>query len=244
MIVLVFLVALLALFFGTIFPLLAVSVDKRIVRTLSLSAIIVASILLGSLSIILLYYGEPVFFTLYQPLPAISLSFAIDRLASFFLFIIAVVSACVAIYFTEYVEHLSGSTRRNLVCGCTNLFILAMALVVTSANTLTFFLFWELMAASSFLLVTYEYTHDETRKAGIFYFVMTQLSSLFVLLGIIVLYVVSGSFAISPLPDTSAPLITVAFLALFIGFSIKAGVIPFHKWLPYAHRQVHPRFLP
>ena len=235
MIVLVFLVALLALFFGTIFPLLAVSVDKRIVRTLSLSAIIVASILLGSLSLILLYSGEPVFFTLYQPLPAISLTFAIDRLASFFLFIIAVVSACVAIYFTEYVEHLTGSTRRNLVCGCTNLFILAMALVVASGNTLTFFLFWELMAASSFLLVTYEYTHDETRKAGIFYFVMTQLSSLFVLLGIIVLSVVSGSFAFSPLPDASAPLVTVAFLALFIGFSIKAGVIPFHKWLPYAH---------
>jgi len=235
MIVVLFLVALLALFFGTIFPLLAVSLDKRIVRTISLSAIIVASILLGSVSLILLYYGEPVFFTLYKPLPAISLSFTIDRLASFFLFIISVVSACVAIYFTEYVEHLTGSTRRNLVCGCTNLFILAMALVVTSANTLTFFLFWELMAASSFLLVTYEYTHDETRKAGIFYFVMTQLSSLFVLLGIIVLYVVSGSFALSPLPDASTPLVTVAFLALFIGFSIKAGVIPFHKWLPYAH---------
>ncbi len=33
----------------------------------------------------------------------------------------------------------------------------------------------------------------------------------------------------------SSPLVTVAFLSLFIGFSIKAGIIPFHKWLPYAH---------
>jgi formate hydrogenlyase subunit 3/multisubunit Na+/H+ antiporter MnhD subunit len=29
--------------------------------------------------------------------------------------------------------------------------------------------------------------------------------------------------------------VTIAFLALFVGFSIKAGIIPFHKWLPYAH---------
>jgi formate hydrogenlyase subunit 3/multisubunit Na+/H+ antiporter MnhD subunit len=179
--------------------------------------------------------GESVFFTLYQPLPLFSLSFVIDRLASFFLLIIAIVSACVALYFTEYIEHMDGQSRRNLLCACTSLFILAMVLIVASANTFSFFLFWELMAASSFLLVTYEYTRDETRKAGIFYFIMTQLSSLFVLLGIIVLYVMTGSFAISPLATASTPLITVAFLALFIGFSIKAGIIPFHKWLPYAH---------
>ncbi|MEI7856725.1 MAG: proton-conducting transporter membrane subunit [Methanomicrobiales archaeon] len=30
-------------------------------------------------------------------------------------------------------------------------------------------------------------------------------------------------------------MVTVAFLLLFVGFSIKAGIIPFHKWLPYAH---------
>ena len=235
MIVELFYLAILILLVGTIFPLITASLDRRSVRTISLSCIIVASILLGSLSLMNLLSGESVFFTLYQPLPLFSLSFVIDRLASFFLLIIAIVSACVALYFTEYIEHMDGQSRRNLLCACTSLFILAMVLIVASANTFSFFLFWELMAASSFLLVTYEYTRDETRKAGIFYFIMTQLSSLFVLLGIIVLYVMTGSFAISPLATASTPLITVAFLALFIGFSIKAGIIPFHKWLPYAH---------
>jgi formate hydrogenlyase subunit 3/multisubunit Na+/H+ antiporter MnhD subunit len=64
---------------------------------------------------------------------------------------------------------------------------------------------------------------------------MTQLSTLFVLLGIIALYVQTGSFGITSLHAASSPLITAAFLSLFVGFSIKAGVIPFHKWLPYAH---------
>jgi formate hydrogenlyase subunit 3/multisubunit Na+/H+ antiporter MnhD subunit len=92
-----------------------------------------------------------------------------------------------------------------------------------------------MMAASSFFLVMYEYNRPETRKAGIFYFVMTQLSTLFVLLGIIALYAQTGSFAIAPLHPVSSPLVIVAFIALFTGFSIKAGIIPFHKWLPYAH---------
>ena len=74
-----------------------------------------------------------------------------------------------------------------------------MALIVASENTLSFLLFWELMAAVSFFLVMYEYTQGETRKAGIFYFVMTHLSTLFVMLGIIAFYYASGSFAIAPL---------------------------------------------
>jgi len=235
MIVELFVLAILVLFAGAVFPLLAASFDRKSLRMISFSLTIIASILLGCLSLLILLTGESVFFTLYQPLPSFSLSFVIDRLASFFLLIIAVVSACVALYFTEYIEHLSGSARRNLLCGCTNLFILSMVLVVASSNTISFFLFWELMAASSFFLVMYDYSQPDQRKAGIFYFVMTQLSSLFVLLGIVVLFVLTGSLAFLPVTGLSEPLVTIAFLALFVGFSIKAGIIPFHKWLPYAH---------
>ena len=235
MIVELFILSLVILLAGSIFPLITASFDRRFIRTFSFSCTIVASLLLGMLSLMTLLKGDSVFFILYQPIPGFSLSFVIDRLASFFLFIIAVVSSCVALYFTGYIEHENGSTRRNLLCSCTNLFVLAMVLVVASANTISFFLFWELMAGASFFLVMYEYSQRDTIKAGIFYFVMTQLSSLFILLGIIVLYIISGSFAFLHLSPVSAPLITLAFLALFLGFSIKAGIIPFHKWLPYAH---------
>ena len=129
-----------------------------------------------------------------------------------------------------------GGSRRNLLAGCMNLFILAMVLVVASANTLSFFFFWELMAASSFILVMYEYDHAETRKAGIFYFIMTQLSTMFVLFGITCALCPDGIILRSLLPVRLQPRLSlVAFLSLFIGFSIKGGIIPFHKWLPYAH---------
>jgi formate hydrogenlyase subunit 3/multisubunit Na+/H+ antiporter MnhD subunit len=81
----------------------------------------------------------------------------------------------------------------------------------------------------------YEYDEPETKKAGIFYFVMTQLSTLFVMLGVIILYGQTGTFTFTHIPAPVTPILTLAFLSLFAGFSIKAGIIPFHKWLPYAH---------
>ena len=90
------------------------------------------------------------------------------------------------------------------------------------------------MALTSFLLVMVEYEKKETLKAGMFYFVMTNLSTVFLFFAFLYLYVTTGRFNIQPI--TAQPLVTsVAFVFLFLGFGIKAGMIPFHKWLPYAH---------
>ncbi|WP_321507195.1 proton-conducting transporter membrane subunit [uncultured Methanoregula sp.] len=230
-----FIIAVLLLLLGIVIPLATAGKDRRAARTASLLCTIAASILLAILSLFVLITTQGFSWTAYQPSGFFSIAFAIDRLAAFFILIIAVVSLCVAVYSGEYIEHLDGGSRRNLLCGCMNLFILSMVLVVASSNTISFLFFWELMAASSFFLVMYEYTIPETRKAGIFYFVMTQLSTLFVLLGIIILSAGTGSFALTLAQSPAPLLITAAFICLFLGFSIKAGIIPFHKWLPYAH---------
>lgn len=228
-----FIIALLVLVTGILFPLATASRNQRIHRTISHGCTVAGSAALALLALLILITGEGLSLTVYQPIAELSLSFSVDRLAAFFLLLIALVSACVALYAAEYVEHLEGGSRRNLLCACTNLFIIAMALVVVSANTVAFLVFWELMAGCSFLLVMYDYAGPEIRKAGIFYFVMTQLSTLFVMLGIVLLYGQTGSFAFT---HTGVSLLsTLAFIALLLGFSIKAGVIPFHKWLPYAH---------
>ena len=230
-----FLIAVALLVAGIFLPLAFSRRDMKSVRTLASACTILASFLLAAVSVFILLGSETLAFTAFQPFALFSVSFVIDRLAAFFVLIIAAVSACVTLYATEYNEHLDGGSRRNLLTGCTNLFILAMVLVVVSANTFSFFFFWELMAASSFILVMYEFDKPETKKAGIFYFIMTQLSTMFVLIGIIALYIQTGSLAFSAAGSPATPLLVVAFLSLFIGFSIKGGIIPFHKWLPYAH---------
>ena len=63
-----------------------------------------------------------------------------------------------------------------------NIFIVSMPLVVVSFSMFSFLFFWEIMALSSFLLVMVDYEKKETQKAGIFYFVMTHFSTLFLFL--------------------------------------------------------------
>ena len=234
---LVFAVAILLFLAATAIAFAGAARDSRFSRTLSLACTAGASALLAVFALLVLVTSTPESLPAWQPFPGTSVTFLVDRLAAFFLVLTGTVSACVAVYCIGYVEEMEGGRRRNLLCGCTALFVLAMALVVASGTAIAFLLFWELMAAVSFLLVMYDYADAGTTRAGIFYFVMTQLSTLFVMLGIIALFLATGSFAIAPVPVTvaSLPLVTVAFLALFVGFSIKAGIIPFHKWLPYAH---------
>jgi hydrogenase-4 component B len=112
------------------------------------------------------------------------------------------------------------------------LFVLAMILVVCSTNMFSFIFFWEIMSISSLFLVLTEYENPKTRKAGIFYFVMTQLSTVFLISGFLSIANTTGSLEIS---SVTPAISWFALCCLLIGFSIKAGVIPFHKWLPYAH---------
>jgi len=210
MIELLFFLILAVFVLGLVVPLAGAGSDRRSIRVFSLACTAAASVLLAVLGLDVLITGTPLAITAWQAFPGIEISFFIDRLAAFFLLLIGTVAACTAVYATGYTEHMEGGNRRNILCGGMALFVLAMMLVVASHTTFSFLFFWELMAAVSFILVMYEYKDAGTTKAGIYYFVMTQLSTLFVMLGIIALFVLTSSFAIAPLvitPD-AAPLAT------------------------------------
>ncbi|MFA5879183.1 MAG: proton-conducting transporter membrane subunit [Candidatus Margulisiibacteriota bacterium] len=174
-------------------------------------------------------------YTLKTLISGVPITFFIDNLAAFFILLISLVSLSVSIYAFGYIKHQDSSIKRNFLASAMALFILAMILVVASKNLFSFLFFWELMSVSSFLLVMFDYKKEETKKAGIFYFVMTQLSTVFLLFSFMLIYSHTGNLEISSLTGLPSILIFVLYGALFIGFGIKAGVIPFHKWLPYAH---------
>lgn len=206
-----------------------------------------ALVLIGLSCLLLLGYSAGVFYeggknniNLYKSTNSIDVSLTIDRLSSFFVFVISLVSLTVVVYSTDYVEHLGSELKKNLHVSLMSLFILSMVLVTCSANTFAFITFWEIMSISSFLLVMHEYGNEETRKAGLFYFIMTQLSTVFLMTAFLLLYNATGSFDIKHVytkfvTDIDQGLVNIIFLLLLTGFAIKAGVVPFHKWLPYAH---------
>jgi hydrogenase-4 component B len=208
--------------------------SSKVPRQASLVFTSVASVAILVFALEIVFSNKSFSLLAYQITPLFQFSFLVDRLAAFFLALVSVVSVAVAIYSVQYVEHTAHDGRKNLIVSFMNIFIASMVLVIASFSMFLFLFFWEIMALSSFLLVMVEFEKKETQKAGIFYFVMTHLSTLFLLFAFLFIYTVTGTFDIAQI--RAEPLITsVAFVFLFLGFGIKAGIIPFHKWLPYAH---------
>ncbi len=226
-----------AFLFALLLPLpFLLSPDKR-VRYLSLWLHLLASALFLCLSLVILTTNQPVTMAAWQIIPQAGFSFIIDRLAAFFVFIISTVSLCAGIYSLRY-EHGESDSGKGLLASMMSLFVLSMLLVVVSSNTFSLLFFWETMSLSSFFMVMFDYKQQLTQKSGIFYFIMTQMSTLFLLFAFLLMYNLTGSFDIRPLSPAyggSPTMKAILFLCLFTGFGIKAGVMPFHKWLPYAH---------
>jgi hydrogenase-4 component B len=204
-------------------------------RSISLFLAALASILLIIFSRDPILKNTNIAISLYNVAPGFSLSLMVDRLSAFFVLIVSVVSLSVAIYSFPYIEHMAGSVRKNITVSLMSAFILSMVMTVLSENSFSFIFFWEIMSLSSFFLIMSEYDKEETRKAGIFYFVMTQLSTVLLFAAFIIMYVNSGSLSLAGISSLGQDLRYLAFIILFFAFGIKAGIVPFHKWLPYAH---------
>ena len=177
--------------------------------------------------------GTDVFVVSY--LHAFSLSFAIDGLSAFFLVAIYFVSFLAAIYSFHYLNSPEKSLRTALGYLFFSLLIASMALVVTAANMITFMLFWEIMSLSSFFLVIHDYQKAENRKAGYLYFIFSHVGAMGILAAFGLIYGFTGSFGFDGAAGLSEWVKIIVFVLAFAGFGSKAGVFPFHVWLPHAH---------
>ena len=213
---------------------LATSGGKTL-RQIALWSMLVGSALMLAVGVDVAINGAEVRVFLYRLATGLQFSFYVDRLAAFFLALVSFVSLAVIVYSMRYTEHHGTDGAKNFLLAMMSLFILSMFLVVASDNSFSFLFFWETMSIASFFLVMFERDKAETKKSALFYFVMTQMSTTFLLLGFLALYSVTGSFDITTVEGIDGLFKAGVFLALFVGFGTKAGVMPFHKWLPYAH---------
>jgi len=110
--------------------------------------------------------------------------------------------------------------------------------VLLARNAVLFLFAWELMAVASFFLVTFEHEHEAVREAGWIYFVATHLGTAFLLVFFLLIARETGSMDFADWAEqgvSARGLAGVLFLLALIGFGTKAGLMPFHVWLPEAH---------
>jgi hydrogenase-4 component B len=183
--------------------------------------------------------AEPFTMSLPSTLPLLTFSLRLDPLASFFVLTISSVSLAASIYALGYVTEFYGRTSIALLGSLFNGFLLSMTLVVLADNGFFFLIVWELMSLFSYFLVVTEHEKTDVRYAGLFYLIMTHVGTAFIMLTFLIFFQAGGSFSFEAFRHPEQPLPegmrTLAFLLALIGFGTKAGIVPLHVWLPYAH---------
>lgn len=169
-------------------------------------------------------------------IPFLTVSITMDLLSAFFVLMLSILVFCVSIYSLGYTAHYHGKRSVGLFHFLYSTFILSMILVFTADNAIFFFMAWEIMAVLSYFLVVFESEQEETRKAGLLYIVMTHLGAALLMIGFMLMFYYTNSFGFDG-PSAQIPqhARNIMFLLFLIGFGTKAGVIPLHIWLPYAH---------
>jgi len=115
----------------------------------------------------------------------------------------------------------------------------AMIGIFVSLNFFLFYLFWELMLIPMFLIIGV-WGGPNRVYAAIKFVLFTLAGSVFMLIGLIVLYFSGGkTFDILALSKVQYPLKLQIwlFLAFFAAFAVKVPMFPVHTWLPDAHTE-------
>lgn len=164
-----------------------------------------------------------------------------DPLSLFFLCVIFIVSLPSAIYSFGYLKGEYSSAKITLAWFLFFAFILSMALVVSVSNALAFLIFWEIMSLVSYLLVVFDTKHEKSIQAGLIYIVMTHIGTAFLIAAFMIMHNYANSFDFLAIKNACLIMPSqtknIVFLLLLVGFGTKAGIVPLHIWLPYAHPQ-------
>jgi hydrogenase-4 component B len=170
-------------------------------------------------------------------LPLTGLALRVDGLGAFFLIVVGVVGAAVAVYGFGYSAAYEGRRSLGLLGAMLNVLLLSLSLQVMADNALTFLLAWEAMSLSAYLMVLTEHDDPGTLRAAHWYIGITHagfaaLVAMFLLLSAGDL---TSSFAAMRSMSLTPGVRDAAFVLALFGFGAKAGVVPLHVWLPMAH---------
>jgi hydrogenase-4 component B len=213
--------------------------QPRFQNLIAHGAALLASIAGVVLAVLGLFVNSPLVFYSPSTLPLFSIQFRLDTLSSFFILVISLSGLPVSLYAMGYVREFEGRYPMGVLGSLYNAFLLSMTLVVMADNGFLFLILWELMSLVSYFLVVTEHEKAETRYAGFFYLVMTHVGTAFIMICFVLFYQQSETFAFDAFRSSGLEIPqairTLIFLTALVGFGAKAGIVPLHVWLPYAH---------
>lgn len=165
----------------------------------------------------------------------------LDPLTSSMLVVVTSVALLVMIYSDEYMHVDEGYVRFFVYL---SLFTSSMLGLVLSPNLIQVYGCWELVGMCSYLLVGFWFTRPTAAEACQKAFITNRVGDFGLLLGILALYWMTGSFDFAPIADRLGDLLIaipslqglacLACILVFMGPVAKSAQFPLHVWLPDA----------
>jgi formate hydrogenlyase subunit 3/multisubunit Na+/H+ antiporter MnhD subunit len=173
-------------------------------------------------------------------LPWLHWHLRLDPLSGFFFVLLSLLVLAISLYGRHYTrEYTRGVPAQPLppLGVFTAVFILGMQLLLLADDAFMFMVFWEMMSVGAYMLVAYQHQHAANRQAAFLYLMLSHAGAGVILISFGVLAAFSGGFTFDQMraAELSPLWATLAFAFAFIGFGVKAGIVPLHVWLPEAH---------
>ena len=224
---------------GSVAMALALAGRPRWCRSAAFSGSVIASVLTGGAALAVVAGGGPVQGVLLgHAATGLSFGYAVTPLSAWFLLVLALLAVPIAAYSVAYLGHGTLDRRSAFVGVGFNVLLGAIEAVFIADGVVGFLFAWELMSLASAALVATEHERRDSRRAAFIYLVMSHVGTGCLVAGFFTLASLSGSLAFSEVLAGSlaaGAMRDVLFVLFFIGFGLKAGMIPLHVWLPEAH---------
>jgi len=175
----------------------------------------------------------------------IRLGFLLDPISAMMLIVITTISFMVHVYSHGYMHGERGFQRYYAFL---SLFSFSMLGLVVATNIFQMYIFWELVGASSYLLIGFYYQRHSAVSASKKAFIVTRFADLGFLIGILLLSFYTDTFDFQALTSNPSAVLastegatflggsvlTWALCLIFIGGMGKSAMMPLHIWLPDA----------
>jgi len=169
-------------------------------------------------------------------LPDLPFHLRLDALSAFFMVLLGGVAFGITVYASGYFRSMAAGPLALLSLWY-HLFLAGMVTVLLADDAYAFMVAWEVMALSSYFLVTTDHKVPEIRSAGFLYLLIAHVGAVSLLLTFGVLQGGHGDYTFDTmrLAEMTPFWASAAFLLALFGFGAKAGLVPMHVWLPEAH---------
>jgi multicomponent Na+:H+ antiporter subunit A len=166
----------------------------------------------------------------------LDVSFFIDGLSLTFALTISGVGALIVLYAGAY---LKGHPHLGRFLAFLLAFMGSMLGLVLADSMVALFVYWELTAITSFLLIGFDHERMAARRGAIQALVITNMGGMALLVGIVLLRQISGVWELSDLRALDGlvrehSLYGLVLACILVAAFTKSAQLPFHFWLPNA----------